>query len=398
MLDVHAKLSASSSARWLACPGSVKLCEGLPEKASSFAEEGRLAHAVGELKLQKYFVKGIGPVRFRRRLDDFKRHPMWHPEMERYTDEYFEAVKALSLTYPERPFVVIEERVDFSEWVPEGFGTADCLMLYGDELTVIDFKYGKGVPVSPEHNSQLMLYALGAYAAYSWVYDVQKINLWVIQPRTDNTASWSLTVEELLAFGERVKPAAQEAYDGSARLAVGDHCRFCKAKSRCPARAQQLFDVLEAAAPYRALAQEKGKPAIHGVLDNAEIARILKASEGLCDWLESVKREALAELLEGRPIEGYKAVEGRSNRTITDEPALARALIEAGYDEALIYKPKALETLTNLEKLCGKKAFAEIGKGLVDKPQGKPTLVPERDKRPVYQKKAEQYFEKVEGE
>nr|WP_072514024.1 DUF2800 domain-containing protein [Ndongobacter massiliensis] len=393
----HAKLSASGAHRWLACPGSVKLEECFEDTGSQYAAEGTLAHAVGELKLKKHFVKGVGPVTFRKEMEKFRENPLWKEEIDRYTDEYFDRVKATALSYRAAPFVAIEERVDFSRWVPEGFGTADCILIFDDELTVLDLKYGKGVPVSPVENPQLMLYALGAYDAYHAFYNINRVNLHIVQPRIDNFDSWSLTTEDLLAFGEKVKPIAKEAFAGSDKLKEGDHCRFCKAKSRCSARAKTMFSAVEEVIPH-VVTNKKGKASTGGLLSNAEISKFLKKTEGLVDWIKDLQEEALAELLAGKEISGYKIVEGRSNRRITNEEEMAKALMGAGYEEALIYKPKALETITNLEKLCGKKELAELGKNYIEKPQGKPTLVPESDKRPVYQKEISTMFQKIEGE
>lgn len=394
----HAKLSASGAHRWMLCPGSVKLEEGFTDTGSPYAKEGTLAHAVGELKLTKYFIKGIGPAKYKKAMDAFRKDPLWDEDIDRYTDDYFDTVKAIALSYAKRPFVAVEERVDLSSWIPGGFGTADCVMIYGDELTVIDLKYGKGVPVSAEENPQLMLYALGAYEVYGIFYDIQKITLRIIQPRTEETDScWQLPLEELLAFGEKVKPIAREAFDGSDRLKEGEHCRFCKAKSRCSQRAKTMFSVVEEIRPH-VVTDKKGKASTGGLLSNEEIATFLQKTEGLSDWIKDLQEEALAQLLAGKEITGYKIVEGRSNRKITNEDEMAKALMCAGYEEELIYKPRVLETITNLEKLCGKKEFAKLGKDYIEKPQGKPTLAPESDKRPVYQKKAEQMFEKVQGE
>lgn len=394
----HAKLSASGANRWMACPGSVKLEECFKDTGSRYAAEGTLAHAVGELKLTKYFIKGIGPQKYKRAMDEFRKDPLWDEDIDRYTDEYFDIVKALSLSYEKKPFVAVEERVDLTTWIPEGFGTADCIMIDGEELSVIDFKYGKGVPVSAEENPQLMLYALGAYAMYGIFYNIQKITLRIVQPRTEETnSSWTLPIDNLLAFGEKVKPIAKEAFEGSDTLKEGEHCRFCKAKSRCSARAKTMFSVVEEIRP-RVVTDKKGKASTGGLLSNDEIAAFLKKTEGLSDWIKDLQEEALSQLLAGKEITGYKIVEGRSNRKITNEDEMAKALVGAGYDEVLIYKPRALETITNLEKLCGKKEFAKLGKDYIEKPQGKPTLAPESDKRPVYKQKAEKLFQKVKGE
>lgn len=249
MPDVHAKLSASGAHRWINCPGSVVLEENFEDTGSEYAKEGTLAHSVAELKLQKYFMKGIGPKKFKAAMDKFKTSEYWQDEMDKYTDLYFDEIKKRALAYKDLPYVNIEERVDFSSWVPEGFGTCDCIMIYGDTMQVIDLKYGKGVPVSPEENPQLMLYGLGAYSAYSMFYDIKKIKLTIIQPRLDSILDWELSIEDLLKFGDNVKPIADKAYHGSDDLKEGEHCRFCKAKSRCPARASKMFEAVEELKP-----------------------------------------------------------------------------------------------------------------------------------------------------
>lgn len=386
MPGVHAKLSASSASRWITCPGSVSLEEGIFEGESPYAAEGTLAHALCELKLKKYFFKGMGPVKYRKAVDELKKDPLWQDEMDRYTDVYFNAAKKVSLTFEKIPFVAIEEKVDFSKWVPEGFGTADFLLLCNHTLIIMDFKYGKGVPVYAKDNPQLMLYALGAYQQYSAIYDIQDITLWVIQPRIDNLSPWTLSVKDLLAFGERIQPIAKAAYDGSNDFKAGDHCRFCRAKARCPARAKTMFEAVDF------IEKSKKEP---NLLNGDEIGEILKKAEGLTDYIKDLQAEALKLLLSGEKVSGYKAVEGRSNREITDEKGLAEALIKGGYEEALIYMPRKIETITNLEKMVGATKFKTISKPYITKPQGKPTLVPESDKRPIYKKDAAKMFEKI---
>ncbi len=393
-MAAHAKLSASGAHRWLNCPGSVKLEEGFSDTTSVYAKEGTLAHDVSELKLQKYFVKGVGPKTFQKKMAVFKKSEFWGPEMDKMTDVYFDEVKRKALEFKSTPFVNIEERVDFSDWVPEGFGTADCIMVHGSELVVMDLKYGKGVPVSVENNPQLLLYALGAYANYSWIYDIQKVTLCIVQPRLNNIDYWTIDTAELLTFGDKVRPIAEEAFNGSDRFKEGDHCRFCKAKSVCGERAANMFDVVQEVKPF---IKKKGrKHEIKGLLTADQIGEFLTKCKGVTEWIKDLQEEALAQILAGTAVPGYKAVEGRSNRRIVDEAALARVLMDKGFEESVLYKPPALETLTNLEKLVGKKEFGKIGKDLIVKPQGKPTLVPESDKRPPYKKDAASMFEQIE--
>lgn len=377
MPDVHAKLSASGAHRWINCPGSVVLEENFEDTGSEYAKEGTLAHSVAELKLQKYFLKGIGPKKFKAAMDKFKESEYWQDEMDKHTDFYFDEIRKRALIYNDIPYVNIEERVDFSPWVPEGFGTCDCIMIYGDIMQVIDLKYGKGVPVSPEKNPQLMLYALGAYNFYSMFYDIKRVKLTIIQPRLDSILDWVLGINDLLKFGEEIKPIADKAYHGSDDLKEGEHCRFCKAKSRCPARASKMFEAVE-----------ELKPVIKkdlALISNEDIAKYLKETIGLIDWIKDLEDEALRSILAGEEIPGYKAVEGRSNRAFVDQDKAMATLEENGFDEAMLYERKPL-SLSKLEKLVGKKEFGEILKEQIIKPQGKPTLVEESDKRDPYVK------------
>lgn len=377
MPDVHARLSASGAHRWINCPGSVVLEENFEDQSSEYAKEGTLAHSVAELKLQKYFMKGIGPKKFKIAMDKFKESEYWQDEMDKYTDLYFDEIKKRALAFKDLPYINIEERVNFSNWVPEGFGTCDCIMIYGDTMQVIDLKYGKGVPVSPEDNPQLMLYGLGAYHAYSMFYDIKNIRLTIIQPRLDSILDWDLSIDDLLKFGEKIKPIADEAYHGSKKLKEGEHCRFCKAKSRCPARASKMFEAVEELKPV----MEKDL----ALISNEDISKYLKETIGLIDWIKDLEDEALKSILAGEEIPGYKAVEGRSNRAFADQDKAFEILQESGFDEAMLYERKPL-SLSRLEKLVGKKEFGEILKDQIIKPQGKPTLVEESDKRDPYVK------------
>lgn len=377
MPDIHAKLSASGAHRWINCPGSVVLEENFEDQGSEYAKEGTLAHSVAELKLQKYFMKGIGPKKFKAAMDKFKESEYWQDEMDKYTDLYFDEIKKRALAYKDLPYVNIEERVNFSHWVPEGFGTCDCIMIYDDTMQVIDLKYGKGVPVSPEKNPQLMLYGLGAYYAYLMFYDIKKVKLTIIQPRLDSILDWEVSIEDLLEFGEKIRPIADEAFHGSKKLKEGEHCRFCKAKSRCPARASKMFNAVEELKPV----MEKDL----ALISNGDISKYLKETIGLIAWIKDLEDEALKSILAGEEIPGYKAVEGRSNRAFVDQDKAFEILQESGFDEAMLYERKPL-SLSKLEKLVGKKEFGEILKGQIIKPQGKPTLVEESDKRDPYVK------------
>lgn len=377
MPEVHAKLSASGSSRWINCPGSIVLESSFGEKESEYAEEGRLAHSVAELKLTKYFKKGIGPKKFKSAMDEFKKSPYWNKSMDDYTDDYFEFVKEKALSYPDRPFVDVELRVYYSNVAPEGFGTCDCVMIHGNELSIIDLKYGTGVKVDAKDNSQLMLYALGVYNMFSVIYDIKTIHLSIVQPRLGHFDTHTIGIDELLAFGERIKPIALEAFNDSDKLAVGDHCGFCKAKSKCRARAESMFKpVKENVLPV--IDKKPGE-----LLTSQEIGELLIKLDGVVDWIKSLEAEGLAEALAGNEVTGFKLVEGRSVRKITDESEAVSKLVAAGFEEPLLYERRLL-SMTKLEAIVGKKDFATILGGVIEKPPGKPTLVKASDKRKEY--------------
>ena len=367
----HATLSASGSSRWLNCPPSLLLESEYPDTTSEFAKEGTLAHAVAELKAAKYFSKRIGPVKYKRAMEKFKQDELWQTEMDGYTDDYFNYLKNLAIGMPEAPYVAIEKRVDYSSYAEDGFGTADCIMIQSDTWHICDLKYGKGVPVSADHNTQLMLYALGAYSEYGFLFPIKKAVLHIIQPRLNIYSKWEISIDELLSFGEYVKAQASLALKGEGEFKAGEHCKFCKAKATCRKRADENL---------RLKGFVKQMPP---KISNAEVGKILMEAQDIQAWVKDLEEYALSESLAGREIEGWKAVEGRSNRKISDEAGFAEVLIKNGFDEAMIYKPKQLENLTNLEKLVGKKELEEYGKDFIIKPEGKPTLVKSNDKRPA---------------
>lgn len=400
MTRAHAKLSASGAHRWFHCPGSVRLESSFPDKGSVYAAEGTLAHDYAEMELSRRYGD-LDEASYQNRLADHMAQFMSlcdeirtegvvpidpYTSMVRYVGRYVNEVEKAELSLSEHRLLYIEERVDFSPWVPEGFGTADCLILdpTTGALIVMDLKYGKGVPVEAEDNLQLALYALGAYRHVRILCDVKTIQMMIVQPRLDSVSTWAVTKDELLAIGEKVKPVAKEAFEGSSRLSEGEHCRFCKARARCPERARVMFSVVEEV-------KAVDEPSL---LSPSDMGEYLTKCEGVTAWIKDLEEEALMQILAGHDVAGYKAVEGRSNRKITDSEGLASALMAKGFDEAMIYKPKALETLTNLERLVGKKDFAALSEGMVVKPKGKPTLVPVSDKRPPYEN--EPMFKKVE--
>ena len=386
----HALLSASSAYRWLECTAAPHFEENFPDGTSTYAEEGTLAHAICELYARKKFTV-LSVRKFNAELKKLQEQPLYQEEMLRTAEVYVEYLTEKAMTYAAIPHVAMEVKVDLTEYVPDGFGTCDCIMVGGDTLHITDYKHGKGVPVSAVGNPQMRLYALGALKLYGAVYgdQIKKVSMGICQPRlSEEVSEDALTVEELLAWGESIRPIAKEAFDGPGTFCPGDHCRFCKGKAQCRARAAHFagFDEyanteLSGKLDEKTLAERiaEGTP----LLSDADVGDLLVRAAGLVAWYKDLEDYATATLLSGGEIPGFKLVEGRSNRTFSDVDEAIRALVAAGYDEALIYdrKPK---TLTELEKLLGKKTFANLLSSFVVKPKGKPTLAPESDKREAY--------------
>lgn len=381
----HALLSASSASRWLNCTASPRFEENLPERVSEDAQKGTLAHAIAELKVLKKFTIMTNRA-YTTKLNKLKKDPFYDPEMDKTTDLYVEHLVERAMTYPSVPTVAAEVSVDFSEYVPDGFGTCDCVMIGGDTLSIIDYKHGKGVAVSAEGNSQMRLYALGALKRYASVFGdaIQQVHMSIDQPRLDSYTTDTITVEELKSWGESIKPIAQKAFSGLGEFVPGKHCHFCRGKAQCRARANvntALEDFKDcvpqgAATPEQLAAGKK-------LLSDQEIGDLLIRGKHLIQWYKDLEDYATKALLEGKAIEGWKLVEGRSNRTFTDQDAALQAVIAAGYDEALVYERKP-KSLSELERLMGKAEFKEKLGDFVVKPQGKPTLALSTDKREAY--------------
>jgi len=361
--EKHAKLSASSAHRWMNCNPSANLEREFADKSSEAAAEGSAAHALCEHKLRKALkMRSTRPIS---KYDS--------DEMEMYTDSYLEFVLEqieVAKQFCADPLVLIEQRLDFSCYVPDGFGTGDCLIVADKLLHIIDFKYGLGVLVDAENNPQMMLYALGALRLFDALYDIDTVSMTIFQPRRENVSTWTISVSELEEWAEKtLRPKAELAYKGEGEFTPGPWCTFCKAAVKCRARAEEKL----------ALAQyEFAKPPL---LTDEEIEDILSRLDDLTKWANEIAAYAQdAAINHGKQWNGYKLVEGRSIRKYSDESAVVAAAIAAGYRD--IYK-KSLIPITEMEKLMGKKTFAEILGGLVIKPQGKPTLVPASDKRPA---------------
>ena len=378
----HAILSPSSASRWIHCPPSALLNAEAPQKDTVYTREGTLAHAVCELKARKHFLTGIGPKarkhfltgigpkRFKAQMDEFRADPLWQDEMEGYTDDYLDALKDIDAGFIKRPYIALEQKVDFSEYVPGGFGTADCIMIGGEVLHIIDFKYGKGVDVSAEENPQLKLYAVGAILQYMTFYDIFTVRMTIVQPRIKREPdTWEMPARDLLRWAEDiVKPAAKLAIAGEGEYAEGDWCRWCAIRGSCRARAE---------AQLRAAKMDFREPP---ELTDIEVAEALKLGQRLKSWLSDLEEYALTTCLDGREIPGFKAVEGRSVRAWTDADAAFTAAKAAGVPEEMLYERKPV-TLAALEKIMGKKPFAEALADYVTTPAGKPTLVKADDKR-----------------
>ena len=380
--EQHAVLSASSSSRWLICTAAPRFEEQFPETTSEYAEEGRLAHSICELKVLKKFTASISQKAYTTRLNKLKKEPLYSSEMDKTSDLYIEHLTERAMQFTATPYVAAEVRVDYSDYAPDGFGTCDCTMIGGDTLIITDYKHGKGVPVSAENNSQMKLYALGALKKYKAIYGdtIKRVVMVIEQLRlSDEPSVWETTVDELTAWGESIKPIAEKAFRGLGEFVPGEHCRFCRGKAQCKVRAS-VHTALEEFKDC--VPEEKAQPG-DNILTDAEIGDLLTRGAELVKWYKDLEEYALSALLSGKEIQGWKVVAGRSNRTFTDQDAAIQTIIAAGYDESLVYERKPL-TLTALEKLMGKNEFAEkIGQYVV-KPIGKPTLAPMSDKREPY--------------
>ena len=360
----HALLSASSSHRWLNCPPSARLCEGYDDKGSNFAAEGSDAHSLCEYKLRKALgMEAKDPT------EDLT----WYDaEMEESASGYatfvMELVAEAKKTCSD-PVVLIEHRLDYSKYVQSGFGTGDCVLISDGTLHIVDFKYGRGVLVEAEDNPQMKLYALGALEIFDCLYDIETVNMTIYQPRRANVSTFTLTRQELLDWAETVLvPTAELAYAGDGEYHCGEWCQFCKAKSDCRERARANLEL----ARY-----EFRQPPL---LTDEEVEEILGKLDSLMDWASDIKDYALQAAISGKHWSGYKLVEGRANRRYTDENAVVAAVKAAGYDP---YDEPKLLGVTAMTTLLGRKQFNDILGGLITKPQGKPTLVPESDKRPA---------------
>lgn len=372
----HALLGASKAEQWINCPPSARLQETIPEKRSEYADEGTAAHELAEIKLRSRITpcnskqrKTLGD-----RLKQIKSSKYYDQEMEDAVQSYVELVEERFMAAKARSsdaVALLEEHLDLTEWVPDGFGTGDVVLISDDVLEVIDLKYGKGIPVSAHNNSQIRLYGLGAWWGYNYLYSINEVHMTIIQPRLDSVSTDIMQLDELLKWAESVvKPAAVLAFAGEGEFKAGDHCQWCKVKGNCRARADENM---------KALAYEFKDPAL---MTNEEIGSIRFITDQLKTWAKDVEDYAYDQALKGNPIPQWKLVEGRSNRAITDKDAATKVFEAAKLESDKYLKPKELLGIGELEKRIGKKELTALIGELILKPEGKPVLVPETDKRP----------------
>lgn len=383
----HALLSPSSSNRWIHCTPSARLEENVPDEGSIYAEEGSCAHALceatllGLLNAERNGQYAEAEKKAKAEYED-GRERFYSTAMQDAVDVYVSNVWekylfAIDITPDAELFV--EKRLDFGKYIPGSFGTADAIIIADGMMEVIDFKYGRGVEVSAIENTQMMIYALGALDAYSWEYDIKSVRMTIIQPRKANVSEYERTVEELQTWQENVlTPAAERANKGEGEQKPGEWCRFCRVKARCSCLAAQSVKVYK---------ENETKE----LITPAQMSGLLALIPAIKSWCTAVEEYALARAVDGEAYAGWKVVEGRSIRKIVEPDLLAAKLIEAGYKD--IYKPVELRPLGELEKLVGKKDFSSLSKGMVEKPEGKPVLVPESDKREakVYSRAAKDF-------
>ncbi len=362
-MSAHAILSASGAHRWMACTPSARLELEFEDNSGEAAAEGTAAHALAEHKLRKALkLRSKKPVS---KYDS--------DEMDICTDDYvgfvLETVTQTKLSCSD-PRVLIEQKLNFSQYVPDGFGTGDCVIIADGTLHIIDFKYGQGVLVNAEDNPQMKLYALGALELFDGIYDIDAVSMTIFQPRRENVSTYTVFKKALYQWAEEIlKPTAALAYDGAGEYAPGEHCQFCRAAVKCRARAESKLKLtaLEFALPP--------------LLSDEEIAEVLSSTGDLTNWANEIMAYATDTAVNhGKQWPGFKVVEGRSNRKYSDERAVAEAAKSAGYHD--IYR-QSLIPITEMEKLLGKAKFKEVLGGLIRKPSGKPTLVRLSDKRPA---------------
>lgn len=369
----HALLSASASKRWLSCTPSARLESQFPDRAGEAAREGTLAHAIAEFYLKSYLSDAKAEPKI---PEEFSADAMYSGSMLEYVREYTDlCIEKANAALVADPYAVIdvEKRIDYSQWAQNGFGTGDMVIVSSPLVEIVDLKYGKGVPVSAKDNTQMQMYALGIISAYYGLYEFEKVRMTIVQPRNGGVSEQEMTVAQLRRWGEEVvKPRAALAYKGEGELCAGSWCRFCKAAVRCRAYSDHCLR----------LAQMEFRAA--DMMTDDELSDALSRVDDLVSYANKLKEYALSEALAGRTWPGWKLVEGRSRRTYADTDAVMERLRDSGYERAFYMKPPELKSITELSKALGKKKFAHLLDGLIDKPPGKPALASVSDPRPEY--------------
>lgn len=371
----HAVLSPSGAERWLNCTPSVRLEQQFPDNAGQAAAEGTLAHSLGELLL-RYALKQVKKFKYEQQLAEIKADPLYDKSMMDHCEDYRDFVLERFYDAKARTkdaVIALEQRIDLTEFVPEGYGTTDSNIIADHILDVVDLKYGKGVPVSAEKNKQMMLYGLGALNAFDLMYDINTVRMTIYQPRIDNISTWEIGVQELREWAEtELRPRAKLAFDGAGEFVAGKHCRFCKARGACKANAD--YNLVLAKYDFREA----------DLLKEEEISDILDRAKNFITWLGGVEDYALDQAVNhGKKWPGYKVVEGRSNRKYSSEDEVAKLLAEKGFKEEVIYE-KSILGIGKMEKAIGKDMFAALLTPLIVKPAGKPALASLSDKRAEY--------------
>lgn len=373
----HAILSPSGASRWLSCTPSARLEQQFPNVSSAAASEGTLAHALGELII-RYRTKKINRAAYNKALENIQASSQYEQAMFDYMDAYAVYVieqYAMAQAHTLDAVLFLEQRLNLTDYVPEGFGTGDVVIIADGVLDIIDLKYGKGVPVYADNNKQMMLYSLGALREFDYMYAVHTVRMTIYQPRLDTISTWEISVADLKEWAENeLKPKAQLAYNGEGEFNPGEACRFCRAKAVCKANAEYNLQM----AKHDFKAPE--------LLGDEDISEILTKADTFLSWIKAVSDHALAEAVNhGKKWPGFKLVEGRSNRTYTDREKIMQVLTtDAAHPVETITEPVSLLPITKLEKAIGKKDFEQYVSPYIIKPAGKPTLVPQSDKRPEY--------------
>ena len=392
----HARISPSNAHRWCNCTAAPTFEANFPNETSVYAEEGTLAHAICEIYATRKFGVNLDRKKLNRDLAKLKKNPLYNDEMLATAEAYVDYLVSKAMTFEHSPFVQQEVKVDISDYVPECFGTCDCIMIGGDTLHITDYKHGKGVRVEAIGNHQMRLYALGALKMFAPIYaGIKTVSMGICQPRiSDEASEETMTVEQLLEWGESIKPIAKEAFYGPGTFAPGEWCRFCKGKAKCRARAEQnsaLADFKDCV-PQGSLPKEyqnldaptRAVIGVPNMLTDAEIGELLIKGAELVEWFKSLQEYALGAILNGKDVPGWKVVAGRSNRAFKDADKALKIILDNGFDEDKLYEPRKAKSLSALEKVVGRKKFAEILGDEIVKPLGKPTLATADDEREAY--------------